>query len=112
MRVYLNKKEIGAIKAWKGVPPSLREKILDKTEGRPKETIIPEYDFFLKNKKKFLADKNLQSKFIAITGSNGKSTITSWLSNIYSTQAYGNIGQPLVKFQNHKYSLLYQLLPL
>lgn len=39
---------------------------------------------------------NHNKKIIAITGTNGKSTITAWLAYSLGLNAYGNIGKPLI----------------
>lgn len=42
-----------------------------------------------------------QNKLIAITGSNGKSTITAWLADCLGVSPYGNIGTPLINKLNN-----------
>lgn len=43
-----------------------------------------------------------QDNLVAVTGSNGKSTITAWLAHSLGINPYGNIGTPLVNYLNNQ----------
>lgn len=60
--------------------------------------IIPEIEFAYRELKTLPHPPTL----IAITGTNGKSTLTALLAHILNAPACGNIGDPLIKFADSK----------
>lgn len=50
----------------------------------------------------FTSALSKDEKYIAITGTNGKTTCTSLIAHIFDTEAIGNIGKPFLEFQGLK----------
>lgn len=80
-----------------GIPPKtplIQE--LSKLQAQAKVVMGTDFDLFTEN----LTE---DQEYIAITGTNGKTTTTSLIAHILSTEAVGNIGKPFLEFDTSKF---------
>ena len=73
-----------------GIPPS--SKIIKDLE---KKGIDLKTDLDL-----FIEAIDREEKYIAVTGTNGKTTTTSLIAHLFNTEGIGNIGKPFLEFKN------------
>lgn len=50
----------------------------------------------------FIEDISRDEKYIAVTGTNGKTTTTSLIAHIFDTEGIGNIGKPFLEYKELK----------